>query len=460
MSDNTADFRAFLKEQRAFYHTGSTLPAEFRLAMLDMLRGAIKARETDILAALAEDLGKPAFEAFTNEIGILYLEIRHAMKNLRRWMRPERTRLEFFHLPGSGSIHKDPYGSVLIMAPWNYPFQLLVSPLIGAIAGGNTAILKPSELAPATARVFRALVESTFDPSYLRVVEGGPQESMALMDLAFDKVFFTGSVQVGKQIMASAARHLTPITLELGGKSPAIVDASANLEQAAKKITWGKFNNSGQTCVAPDYVLVHESVAGPFKTLLSAAIREFYGEDPVASPHYGRIINTKHHDRLTALLAGQKIHSGGRTDREIRYIEPTIVEDSSWDSPLMQDEIFGPILPVLAYTDLDEVEERIRSLPKPLALYVFTRDNKTEKRLAHRLSFGGGGVNSTILQVASSFLPFGGVGHSGMGHYHGKASFEAFTHRKSILRQPAWHTSGLAYPGAQPSLAFIRKVLR
>jgi aldehyde dehydrogenase (NAD+) len=460
MTDNTNGFSAFLKEQREFYHSGATRSADFRLAMLDMLRGAIKARETDILAALDQDLGKPAFEAFTNEIGILYLEIRHAMKHLRRWMRPERTALEFFHLPGSGYIHKDPYGSVLIMAPWNYPFQLLASPLIGAIAGGNTAILKPSELAPATAKVFRDMVESTFEPSYLRVVEGGPEVSNALIDLNFDKIFFTGSVQVGKIIMASAARHLTPITLELGGKSPAVVDSTANLEQAARKIAWGKFNNSGQTCVAPDYVLVHESVAAQFKTLLKDAIRKFYGEDPLVSPHYGRIINTRHHDRLTALLAGEKIHSGGRTDRAARYIEPTIVEDSKRDSKLMQDEIFGPILPVLTYADLDEVEDRIRSLPKPLALYVFTRDNKTERRLSHHLSYGGGGVNSTILHVASSFLPFGGVGHSGMGQYHGKASFEAFTHSKSILKQPAWHNSGLALPGTQPTLAFIRKILR
>lgn len=390
MSDNTADFSVFLKEQREFYYSGATYPAEFRLAMLDMLLGSIKTREADILAALDQDLGKPAFEAFTNEIGILYLEIRHAMKNLRRWMRPERTRLEFFHLPGSGYIHKDPYGSVLIMAPWNYPFQLLASPLIGAIAGGNTAILKPSELAPATSKVFRDLVESTFDPSFLRVVEGGPEVSIALIDLDFDKIFFTGSVQVGKLVMASAARHLTPITLELGGKSPAIVDETANLEQAARKIAWGKFNNSGQTCVAPDYVLVHESVSAQFKALLAEAIRKFYGNDPSASPHYGRIINLRHHDRLTALLAGEKIHSGGGSDREARYIEPTIVEDSSWDSPLMQDEIFGPILPVLTYADLDEVEERIRSLPKPLALYVFTRNSQTERRLSHRLSYGGG----------------------------------------------------------------------
>ena len=460
MSENTADFISFLKEQRNFYHSGTTRLAGFRLAMLEMLLGAIKAREADIMAALAEDLGKPAFEAYTNEIGILYVEIRHAMKNLRRWMRPERTALELFHLPGSGYIHKDPYGSVLIIAPWNYPFQLLISPLIGAIAGGNTAILKPSELAPATAKVARDMIASTFDPSYLRIVEGGAPESMALMDLDFDKVFFTGSVPVGKLIMASAAKHLTPITLELGGKSPAIVDATANLEQAARKIAWGKFNNAGQTCVAPDYVLVHQSVAEAFKTLLADTIRDFYGEDPSVSAAYGRIINTKHHDRLTALLAGEMIYSGGRTDRGTLYIEPTIVEDSSWESKLMQDEIFGPILPVLNYNDLDEVENRIRSLPKPLALYVFTRDRTTEKRLSQGLAYGGGSVNSTIVQVASSFLPFGGVGHSGMGQYHGKASFEAFTHRKSVLKQPAWHNSGLVFPGTQPSLGFIRKILR
>lgn len=451
--------QSILDIQKTFYQSGATLTRRFRVGALKKLSGLIRADEEAILSALAEDLGKSRFEAYTNEIGILYLEIRHALRHLSGWMKPERTRLEYFHLPGSGRIYKEPYGNTLIISPWNYPFQLLMSPLIGAIAAGNTAVCKPSELAPATEALLARLINDNFDPGFIRVVTGGPALTSELLELPWDKIFFTGSVRVGKIVMQAAARHLTPVTLELGGKSPTIVDETANLRLAARKIAWGKWNNAGQTCVAPDYILAHASIKDTLVAYLKESIVEFFGADPSQSPHYGRIINNSHMSRLEALLDCNRCVTGGATDKAARYMAPTILDPATWDMPVMADEIFGPILPVLTFNKLDEAIAQVRARPKPLALYLFSNSRENERRVMTELSFGGGGVNTTILQVASSYLPFGGVGPSGLGDYHGKASFDAFTHRKSVLKQSSLLDPGLVYPGRQVPMSWIKKIM-
>ena len=461
LRENTAEELASLRElQRGFFRSGATREAEFRRGALLLLRGAIAKEEESLLEALAADLGKSPAEAYSNEIGLVYTEIRHAVRHLRSWMKPRRIMPELHLMPGSARILREPYGTVLIIAPWNYPMQLLFSPLVGAIAAGNTAILKPSELAPRTAEVIQRIIESCFESEYLAVVQGGPQVVSSLIDRDLDYLFFTGSIPVGKKIMEAASRHLTPLTLELGGKSPAIVHASANLATAARRIAFGKFNNAGQTCVAPDYVLVDRNVEAEFTAQLKNAIREFYGEEPASSGRYGRIVSPRHFDRLVSFLADGEIISGGRHDRERLYFEPTILSGTDWNSQVMQDEIFGPILPVIAFDNLEDALDRVHSLPKPLALYVFARDSSTIQHITTRVPFGGGGVNTTLFHVASRRLPFGGIGPSGMGSYHGKASFDTFTHEKSLLHQSAIFDPGIAYPHKVPDISLLRRILR
>ena len=453
-------YAAMLQVQRAYFESGATKDYAFRRAMLLRLREAIKAWEERLLAAVKADLAKPEFEAFSSEIGILYMEISHALKNLRRWMRPEKVRVEAVHWPGSARIYKDPYGSALIISPWNYPVQLLLSPLIGAIAGGNTAVLKPSEIAPACEKALQGMIDEFFDPAYIAVVTGGVRETGDLLALPFDTIFFTGSPQVGKIVMRAAAENLVPVTLELGGKSPVIVDATANLDLAAHKIVWGKFSNAGQICVAPDYVLVHRDVREALQEKILDVIKEFFGDDPSASPDFARIISDRHVERIGRLLDGQAVLAGGQIDAAQRYIAPTVVADPDWESPLMQEEIFGPLLPLHSFDSLEQAVSMVRTRPKPLALYVFTGSRKTEARIMRELTFGGGGVNSVVLHVASSRLPFGGVGTSGIGQYHGQASFAAFTHRKTVLRQSGWLDLGITYPGKQLPLSILRRVMK
>jgi aldehyde dehydrogenase (NAD+) len=446
--------------QRNFFRSGITLDLDFRISMLRQLLGSIHDHEHEILQALEADLGKSEFEAYSNEVGLVYTEIRYMIKHLKKWARAKGVFPDLPLLPGKGTIKPEPYGSVVIMAPWNYPMQLLFLPLVGALAAGNTVVLKPSEVAIHTARVSQKIIESTFKNEYLALVQGGPSVSQTLIDLNFDYLFFTGSVPVGKQIMEAAAKHLTPITLELGGKSPVFVDESADLSLAAKKIALGKFNNAGQTCVAPDYVLVHQSVADQFVEQLKQTIEEFYGSDPKTSGVYGAIINTRHFDRLESLLADATIYSGGKRIREDRYFEPTVVYPAQWNQKLMEDEIFGPILPVLTYESLEDAVYQVQSRPKPLALYVFTKNSRVKTLVTQRISFGGGCINSTLFHVASHKLPFGGVGPSGLGNYHGRASFDTFSHYKSLLIQPASFDLGLAYPNKKLSVGLLRKVLK
>jgi aldehyde dehydrogenase (NAD+) len=361
--------------------------------------------------------------------------------------------------PGSSWVYPEPYGSALVVAPWNYPFQLAISPLIGALAAGNCAVVKPSEVASHTSRLIADVIGNEFDPSYLAVIEGGLGETQALLEQRFDYIFFTGSTRVGKLIMAAAARHLTPVTLELGGKNPCIVDTSADLAKAARRIAWGKFVNAGQTCIAPDFVWVEKSIKPELLARLIAAVESFYGAEPQASPDFGRIVNDHHFERLLALMGDGNIVTGGKADAAQRYIAPTIMEDVSWDHPIMQEEVFGPILPVLDFDDLETALSVLETKPKPLALYFFSEDCDRQERVLRRLSSGGACINDTFAQLLNLRLPFGGVGDSGMGSYHGLAGFETFSHNKSVVKRSTWTDPGVKYPPYRTTFSVLRRVM-
>lgn len=427
-------FDELFQEQKAFFHSGKTRDIDFRIASLKKLREIIIANEKEILAAVYADLRKEETDAYATELSGVYDEIKFAIRNVRDWAARKKVVTPLFMRPSKSYLYREPYGLTLIIAPWNYPFQLLITPLVGAMAAGNTAILKPSELSKNTAAVIEKIINASFPRSYLHVVQGAAPETQALLDLPVDYIFFTGSVPVGKVVMAAAAKNLTPVTLELGGKSPAIVHETANLAAAARRISLGKFLNAGQTCIAPDYVLVHESVKDAFIDELIKVILKFYGEDASVHPRYCRIINDRHFSRLTALIDNNKVVYGGKIKAAERYIEPTLLYPVDWSDPVMQDEIFGPILPILVYSDLDAAIRQINERPKPLALYMFVNDKVVRRKIISEVPFGGGAVNNTIMQIVNHYLPFGGVGPSGMGRYHGQYSFDTFSHAKSILR--------------------------
>lgn len=422
-------------DSKAFFNTQQTKDISFRKEQLKKLSKAIKSYESDILEALYTDLGKNKVEAYATEIGITLKSIKNARKELKNWTKTKNVDTPLYLFPTKSYIKKEPYGTVLIIAPFNYPFQLVFEPLIGAIAAGNTAIIKPSELTPNVARVIKRLINETFDANYIEVIEGGIEETQTLIHLPFDYVFFTGSENVGKIVYQAASENLVPVTLEMGGKSPVIVDETANIKVASERICFGKFTNAGQTCVAPDYILVHESVKDDLITALSKTLREFYGQNIQQSPDYGRIVNLKHYHRLTSLLnsAQMNIVFGGHSDEDERYIEPTLLDHVTNDSAIMQEEIFGPILPILTYQSLDEAIAFIHQRPKPLSLYLFSEDENATQRVINELSFGGGAINDTLMHLANPKLPFGGVGASGMGRYHGKYSFDTFTHEKATF---------------------------
>lgn len=447
--------------QQVYFDSGATLSYSFRKTQLKRLRNGIKKFEDKITAALHADLHKHPLESYGSEIGFLYEEIGYILDGLKQWMEPELVTSPFVTYPSSSRIYKQPLGLTLIIGPWNYPFMLLLSPLLGAIAGGNCAIIKPSELAPHTAAVTAALIKDTFDPAYVTVVEGDGMDVIPLlMSFRFDHVFFTGSIPVGKKIMEMAVPHLTPVTLELGGKSPCVVDEKVNITVAAKRIVWGKFWNAGQTCVAPDYLLVHHKVKDELVAALKAAITEFFGEDPSQSDDYARIINDKRFDTVTGYLSEGHILHGGQTNREQRYIAPTLLEDVEWSDPVMQDEIFGPVLPILTYNDLPQAIHAIKQLPYPLALYVFTKNKKTEKMLIEQVRFGGGCVNNALVHLTNPELPFGGAGYSGMGRYHGKYSFDTFTHQKGMLKTATWLDVPMKYPPFKNKLKMMKMVMK
>jgi len=446
-----------LKAQRAFFATGVTKPVEFRLQQLKRLKAAILARQAEIVEAAKIDLGRPEYEGYF-EVGVL-MELNYILKHLKSWTKPRKVNLPLTYLPGSAWVQPDPLGTVLIIGPWNYPFQLVISPLMGAIAAGNCAMIKPSELAPATSKIVAQLVRDTFDPEYVAVVEGGVETAQELLAQKFDHIFFTGGTRVGQLVMEAAAKQLTPVTLELGGKSPCIVDREINIEITAKRIIWGKFVNAGQTCIAPDYLLVQEEIKPALLTALQQTIKEFFGDNPAQSPDLGRIVNDRQFDRLTQLLEGEEIVVGGQTDRSTRFIAPTILNNVSWDAPIMQDEIFGPILPVLTYRDIGDAIAAINARPKPLALYLFTRNQALQNQVLTATSSGGACLNDVFLQVAIWDLPFGGVGNSGIGAYHGKASFDTFSHQKSVLKKPFWLDADWRYAPYAKKLGIFKKLL-
>jgi aldehyde dehydrogenase (NAD+) len=445
-STTDLDAPALVARLRASFESGRTRPYTWRRGQLKRLKAMLVEREAELLEALASDLGKPRAEAWATDVGFVIAEIDYVTRRLRRWMRPRRVHAPLVTMPARARIVREPLGVVLVIAPWNYPIQLSLSPLVGAIAGGNCAVLKPSEVTPATSAALARLVTEFLDPECIAVVEGAVDETQALLAERFDHILYTGNGRVGRIVMEAAAKHLTPVTLELGGKSPAYVDASANIDVAARRVAWGKFLNAGQTCIAPDYVLVAKELEDRFVEHVRRALFDFYGKDPQSSPDYARIVDDRHYQRLVGLLSSGTTAIGGEHDAAKRFIAPTVLRDVMPESPVMQEEIFGPILPILPVDGVDEAIEFVNRREKPLALYVFAQDNSVAKRLLSETSSGGAAVNATMFHVAVPELPFGGVGPSGMGAYHGKASFDTFTHAKSVLRKRPRPDPDLAYP--------------
>lgn len=432
----------------------------YRKQKLQDLRVAIKKYEDEIFRALKKDLNKSAFEAYETEVGIVLEEIDNTIKNLNKWAKPKRIKTPIFNFLSTSYIYYEPYGKVLIMSPWNYPFQLTITPLIGAFAAGNQIIVKPSEYSNSTAIVIEKLLNEVFSQEEVTVIRGGRAVNQALLEQKYDYIFFTGSPAVGKIVMESAAKYLTPVTLELGGKSPCIIDDSAKVKLAAKRIIWGKLLNAGQTCVAPDYILVQRNIKDELVKEMINYIKYFYGENPINNPDYPKIINEKHYKRILGLIENENIITGGQVDLGLMKIAPTILGDVSWQSPVMQEEIFGPVLPIIEFDNLDDVVTMIQNYPTPLALYFFTTNKENEKMILSKVSFGGGCINDTIIHLSNSNLPFGGVGQSGMGQYHGKASFDTFSHSKSIIKKSNLVDINLRYPPFKDHLKLLKKIFK
>ncbi|RCJ28257.1 aldehyde dehydrogenase [Nostoc sp. ATCC 43529] len=447
-----------IQHQREFFQTGKTKEINFRIEQLQKLKQAIIEHEQEIIEALQADLHKPVVETYLTEIAVIK-EIDYAIKHIKTWTKPKKAPLSLDFFSYSARIYPEPLGVVLIISPWNYPFQLAISPLVGAIAAGNCAIIKPSEIASHTSSIVAKIITKYFQPAYIAVVEGGVEASQKLLAEKFDHIFFSGGTAVGKIVMEAAAKHLTPVTLELGGKSPCIVDTDINFEHTARRITWGKFINAGQTCIAPDYLLVDKNIKKDLINSLQKSLKEFYGGNPVNSPDYARIISQKHFDRLVKFLEDGKVIVGGETKSSQRYIAPTIIDNVSLEDSVMQEEIFGPILPIIEYSDIAEAIALINSRPKPLALYLFSQNKDLQKRVLQETSSGGVCINDTIMHVGVPSLPFGGVGDSGIGNYHGKASFDAFSHKKSVLQNSFWLDLKWRYAPYENKLPLIKKLL-
>ncbi len=451
------EIKTIVTRQRKYFQTGSTLPVNTRLNALRRLYAAISGSEKEIHEALKKDLGKSGFESYICETGLVLEEISYMLKHTARFAREKRVRtpLAQFH---SRSFQKpSPYGVTLIMSPWNYPFMLTLSPLVDALAAGNTAVVKPSAYSPNTSEVLRKILSQCFEPQYVAVVTGGRAENTCLLHEHFDYIFFTGSQAVGKEVMRNAAEYLTPVTLELGGKSPCIVDQTADIRLAARRVVFGKYLNCGQTCVAPDYIYCQRSVKDTFIKEVQKQIRKQYGRHPLDNPDYGKIINEKHFDRILGLIDEKKVVQGGGSDRKTLRIEPTVMDNVAFSDPVMQEEIFGPVMPILTFDSIDEVIHRVNAMPHPLALYLFTSDKKTEKKVISRCGFGGGCINDTIIHLATTEMGFGGFGESGMGAYHGKTGFDTFTHYKSIVDKKTWLDLPMRY---QPYRKLHEKMVR
>lgn len=449
-----------LEKQQLFFRSGKTKDVSFRIQQLQKLKDEIKKKESEILLALKQDLNKSTFESYISEISIVLEQIDYFIKNTKKLSRPKRVKTPVAHFPSVSKIYKEPYGVVLIMAPWNYPFQLALAPLVGAISSGNCAVVKTSAESPYVGGIVKEIIEDIFGMEYVAVVEGDKGVSESLLEQKFDYIFFTGSVRVGKIVMAAAAKNLTPVTLELGGKSPCIIDETANIALAAKRIAWGKFINAGQTCVAPDYVMIHASVEQEFLQQFTFYVDKFYSKEPHNNPEFPKIINRKHFDRIVNLINTNEVYYGGHTNATTNQIAPTIIINPDLNSELMQDEIFGPILPILTFTDISQAFNLVVDRPKPLALYLFTTSQQIKKHVSENISFGGGCINDTIIHLGNNNLPFGGVGESGISNYHGKYSFETFTHTKGILEKGNWLDINLRYPPYKGDLSLIKRILK
>lgn len=453
---------ASLEKLREYFRSGITRPYSFRKEQLKKLKASILNHEQDLYDALYTDLKKSPEETWVTEMGLVISELNAAVKNLHHWMQPHKAATNLLNFPSTSKVLKEPLGVVLIIGPWNYPFQLLINPLVGAIAAGNCVVMKPSEFAPATDAVMKKIIEEVFSPEYILYVQGDGATVVPHMmnNFVFDHVFYTGSTAVGKIIYRMAAEKLVPVTLELGGKSPCIVESDANIKVAARRIALTKFSNAGQMCVAPDYVLVHEAVKEKLIAAVTDAVKKFFSDKPEQSYNYGKIINEKQFDRLAGYLSNGKIVSGGRTDRQQLFIEPTLLDEVNPRSPVMQDEIFGPVLPVIGFKTNEEALKIIKQHPNPLAFYVFTSDSAKEKFWLGSVAFGGGCVNNASWHLTNHHLPFGGRGSSGIGHYHGRHSFDTFSHKKGVMKTPTWFDPAIKYPPFKGKLKLFKWVIR
>src|SRR5690625_3582741 len=445
-----------VEKQKEYFYSGATKSYSFRKKQLEKLYKMLLKNERKMYEALKNDLNKSKHEALTTELGILFAEIQFSLKHLKDWMKDKQVKAPLTHKGTSNYIIYEPYGTILIIAPWNYPLQLAFAPVIGAIAAGNTVVLKPSELTPHTSKLINQMVDETFDSNYFTVVEGGKDVSEQLLDQRFDYIFFTGSTAVGKIVMEKASKHLIPVTLELGGKSPAIIDKDCHIQHTAKRIVWGKLTNAGQTCVAPDYVYIHESIKDVLIKAMIKQIRVLYSKNPLRNDQYVKIINEHHFNRLLRFLENGTILHGGKYDRVNQKIEPTIIDELTWDDPIMQEEIFGPIMPIFTFKNISDVITVIRDNEKPLALYYFGKSERSAQKVLRSISFGGACVNDTLYHLANPHLPFGGVGYSGQGAYHGKYSFDTFSHDRSILKQ----TNKFDLPFRYPNGKFFHKIMK
>ena len=439
------EIKDILQQQNHFFSSGKTIPAEFRLKQLESLKEAMIRHEADLAAALKEDLGKSRMESYMCEIGLTLSELTWMQKHLRSLMRSKRVSTPAAQFAAKSFRSPSPYGTVLIMSPWNYPVLLTLDPLIDAIAAGNTAVVKPSAYAPCTFDVMKTIIEECFPAHYVAVVDGGRAENQALLQQRFDMIFFTGAKTVGREVLRHAAEYLTPVTLELGGKSPCIVDSTAKIRLAAKRIVFGKYLNCGQTCVAPDYILCDKRIRDELITAILAEIEKQFGKEPLKNPNYGKIINEKHFERILGLINGEKLVYGGQSEPESLRIAPTVLNNITWDDAVMGEEIFGPLLPILTFDTLDEALDTVESHPHPLALYFFSEDKAAQKKVLDTCRFGGGCINDTIIHLATSDMPFGGVGESGMGSYHGRVGFETFSHYRSIVDKKTWMDLPIRY---------------
>src|SRR5699024_5478437 len=455
---NMNEIKSIVKKQKEFFFN-HTFDYDFRINQLNSLKKMLENNEEEIYQALREDLNKSPFETLTTELGVLYGEIDVAKKNLKEWMKPKKVRAPITHKGTKSYIYKEAYGVTLIISAWNYPIQLSIAPLIGAIAAGNTAVIKPSEFAANTSSLLASMFRETVSHEYIAVIEGEVKVSQALLEQPFDYIFFTGSSKTGKIIMEKASQNLIPVTLELGGKSPAIINKDANIKLAAKRIAWGKFTNAGQTCVAPDYVYVHHKVKNKFMRALIKQIKSLYGKKPLNNKDYVQMIHQAHFERIESFLKEGNIIYGGNVDKEKLLIEPTLLDNITWNDSVMQEEIFGPVLPILTYENLDDLLLKMQRFEKPLALYYFGENESDQEKVVNNISCGGGSINDTLDHLANPHLPFGGVGSSGMGAYHGKYSFDTFSHEKAVMKQTTKFDMPFRYPGSKLAHSIVKKIM-